>query len=61
MSWRATAAWSGITKSCPIPLQHSVILVFLEAAANSLGEIGLAIPLSADSLGQDGAESVLDR
>ena len=28
----------------------------LEAAANSLGEIGLAIPLSADSLGQDGAE-----
>jgi hypothetical protein len=28
----------------------------LEAAAKSLGEIGLAIPLSADSLGQDGAE-----
>jgi hypothetical protein len=28
----------------------------LEAAANSLGEIRLAIPLSADSLGQDGAE-----
>jgi hypothetical protein len=33
----------------------------LEAATNSLGEIGLVIPLSANSLGQDGAKFGFDR